>query len=677
MGYERFLNLKEVCKQLNISYASGKNWMRLGKLQPDRYEEAIPLFRAAKIHSMIHGLYVSRDKVLKSRRNKKYIKGSRFYHDYLSKASRNRESAQALFSLLYEKKISLQEEEALYLIADIALKMYADRRRSSASNHRPEKPLKSLFEYLNQKSGHRGLNCLMDDLIDDSKKAYRFITRYKDLFSFPFIYEEGEDVLGLVYLSLKELSNRKSNGLYYTPKILVSKLLDNLFAQYEKEVDFSNMKWLDPCSATGNFLLQLPEQIPLEHIFARDIDGHAVKILRLNLALKHNRFEYELLCKNCLEADYLLESEVQRFDVIFGNPPWGYDFNDEQYQKLKEEFEIFTQKKVDSSDLFVEKTIRLLKEEGKMGFVLPESMLNVKMHRAVRELMLKQIKFEYLCYLGNAFYDVQCPSVLLIAQKKEVKDISFGMKVEKKSKSFLIKTHRALEADCFSLKMSDEEYRIVSKMKHVENRKFLAGNAIFALGIVTGDNKKYLKEVKFQEAEPIVKGTDIFKFKIAQPKQYIQFNPQDYQQVAPISYYRSQEKLIYRFISNELVFAYDDQRRLMINSCNLLIPKIEGLHIKYILAVLNSKAIQFFFRNSYHSIKVLKSHLESLPIPVIETKKQQLFIDYVDAIMRCEKSEEKFKLYSELDYEIAKLFKLEKEEYQLILDELKKSNLFL
>lgn len=53
----------------------------------------------------------------------------------------------------------------------------------------------------------------------------------------------------------------------------------------------------------------------------------------------------------------------------------------------------------------------------------------------------------------------------------------------------------------------------------------------------------------------VLKGTDICKYHINPVKQYLRFEPEQFQQVAPLEIYRAPEKLLYRFISNQLVVA--------------------------------------------------------------------------------------------------------------------------
>ena len=82
--------------------------------------------------------------------------------------------------------------------------------------------------------------------------------------------------------------------------------------------------------------------------------------------------------------------------------------------------------------------------------------------------------------------------------------------------------------------------------------------------------------------------------------------------------YRVREKLVYRFISKNLVFAYDDKQSLTLNSANILIPKMKDYPIKVIAAFFNSSLYQFVFQKKFSTIKVLRSHLEQLPLPELD-----------------------------------------------------------
>lgn len=143
--------------------------------------------------------------------------------------------------------------------------------------------------------------------------------------------------------------------------------------------------------------------------------------------------------------------------------------------------------------------------------------------------------------------------------------------------------------------------------------------------------------------------------------EYIRFVPEKFQQVAPIEKYRAKEKLIYKFISKFLVFAYDDKQRLTLNSANILIPKIPNYSIKIIAALFNSSLYQFIFQKKFSSIKVLRNHIEQLPLPLWDKKTFSEIIKLTDKIIKDENN------FGELDNYIIDRFGFSEEEKEYIM----------
>jgi hypothetical protein len=130
---------------------------------------------------------------------------------------------------------------------------------------------------------------------------------------------------------------------------------------------------------------------------------------------------------------------------------------------------------------------------------------------------------------------------------------------------------------------------------------------------VTGNNAKMLRDDQITEYEPVLRGKDISPFKISSAEKYLKFDRKSFQQCADESYFRAKEKLVYRFIADKFIIAYDDKQTLTLNSANILIPN-SSIPIKVVLAILQSKVIQFIFRVKFNSIKILRKHLESMPL---------------------------------------------------------------
>ena len=136
------------------------------------------------------------------------------------------------------------------------------------------------------------------------------------------------------------------------------------------------------------------------------------------------------------------------------------------------------------------------------------------------------------------------------------------------------------------------------------------------MGIVTGDNKRFVSSEKTKNMEAVYRGKDIQRFSVETASEFIEFLPDEFQQVANLKFYRAPEKLLYRFISKTIIFSYDDRQRLTLNSANILIPKFSEFNIKVALGFLNSSVFQYIFTHKIAALKVLRGDLETLPFPL-------------------------------------------------------------
>ncbi len=661
------LSLNDLCSYLSISTATGRNWIKLGKITPTEYHKNRPFFSRKYCDELKSSIQSGKNSALKSRRNKKYVSGSYLYQDYVADNSKNLQVTQNLLNEIDTSSIELSEDFLRALLCECALQLFNQKYYLGISNS------SHLLEvYLNNRTLRNKFTPLIDDLI----RGYDYSTlktySKSKCFDFEYTYEDNEDILGLLYISCKNISNRKATGAYYTPTKVVKELIRSLS---ETDMFDSKSKVLDPCSGTGNFLLQLPHK-EVNNIFGVDIDEISVKLTRINMALKYSNCEIETLYNNFVIADYFYYSKTG-YDCIIGNPPWGFDYSDEEKNILTESFSSAKGKSIESYNLFIEQSLKKLTNNGILSFILPEAILNVKIHKPIRDIILKGNSIQYIDYLGNVFDKVQCPCIILQLCNTGQEFNTIGLKIKTKDSSFCINTNRKVSSEYFSFTITDEEYTVLQKIISSPDCIFLKNNATFALGLVTGNNQKYVAREQGLGYEAVLKGADICKYTKKHTENYLLFKPEEFQQVAPIEYYRAPEKLLYRFICRQLVFAYDNQQTLSLNSCNILIPTIESLNIKYILAVLNSRIAQFVFSKRFQSVKVLRSHIESIPIPMISKEQQQEIILLVDKILSINNESDKEELYDIIDKNISRLFDLSDDEYSTIKKSQIGENIFL
>ena len=660
-----YITLKELCEELSISTATGRNWIKLEKLTPDYIDKRTPYFSKPYVDILKTDIISGKNNALKSRRNKKYISGNALYNSYVSENCKNLPVLQKILSFARDKQIKLTTESIQILLADCALHLFAQKMNADFQNQKG-----ILLKYLNHEISVGKYDTLINDLLVDVQAALRFYHEYPLLFNLEYEYESNEDILGLIYISCNNIGNRKATGSYYTPTKVVKKLIRKL------DITVSS-KILDPCCGTGNFLLQLPNDTCFENVYGNDIDSVSVKITRINMALKYPNAPVEQILTQITELNYLTEYNIDSFNYIIGNPPWGYEFSDEDKKVLREKYQTASGKNIESYDVFIEKSLIHLAQNGQLSFVLPEAILNVKSHMTIREIISQQSSIQYLEFLGNAFDGVQCPCIIfqIAATGKPLSTV--GMLVNDGKQEFKIELQRNVSSAYFSFITNDVEYKILQKIKNLKNAAYLLNNADFALGIVTGSNKEYISSQKTSENEMVLKGADICKYHINPSNNYIIFKPDSFQQVAPTEMYRAKEKLLYRFICGQLVFAYDDKQTLSLNSCNIVIPKLPNLKMKYILAILNSRVAQFIYKKDFNSVKVLRSHIESIPIPAVDAAIQDEIIQITDALISNTSSAKASELYEQLDRMIFKLFQLSVEEQNVIKSAVDGENKFL
>ena len=653
---EEKLSITQVCELLSISQATAKNWIRLGKLKIGSDGET---FDKKYIETLISEIKSGKDNRLKSRRNKKSVSGKVLYKDYI-KNNHNREIVESILSSCDQ----MTEDELRVILANFAIQLYQQSGGIVVSDN-------LLLEGKSDITSNDVFNSLIKDLLGNIDVSQITLTNIQTALNSKVQLVPLEDTLGFAYISLRDLSHRKQTGAYYTPEKTVNTLISNL----KKCVNTQNKTLCDPCCGTGNFLIGLVGNgVEIENLYGQDIDEISILITRINMFLLDNTLTKEQLYSQFVCGDTLSNTFSRKFSVVLGNPPWGYDFSKEETAYLTTNYITAKNKGMESYDLFIEKGMSMLEESGYLAYVLPEAILSVNSHQRARELIVKNTAFKFVSYLGNAFAGVQCPAIILGIQNGYHGETK-GCRIELNNEEFIINANRDVDITSFSFNMSDEEYDCLQVISSVQNAKHLANNAKFALGIVTGNNKEYIANEKKDGMEVILKGSDIFRYTMKETDNYIQFAPEKFQQVAPTEMYRAEEKLLYRFIAEVPVFTYDNQQTLSLNSCNILIPQIEGMNIKYVLAILNSSVAAYFINKKYNSVKLLRSHIESLPIPMVSAEKQNGLIKKVDHIMNS--NENISGLYEEIDKEIMGLYNLNKHQQLIIKNVLKEKNRFL
>jgi SAM-dependent methyltransferase len=430
--------------------------------------------------------------------------------------------------------------------------------------------------------------------------------------TFPDTITSWQDFPGWLYQSLEREGSKSSKGAYFTPEAAAQIIVQELLPEGTKNTFF------DPSCGTGRFLclaaLRLNDPVA---VFGQDNDPLAVKLARINLMLL---FPCKVFEPQIYQGDSLLapheKHKNRRFNSIGTNPPWGYRFTDQEKRALSL---CFGSARLDSSSYFILAAVNYLQPEGKVGMLLPESLLHRQKHKEFREMILSKIT--KIVWFGSIFSGVQseCLAFFLTDSHSNCPVlIERNNRRDKRTRESFSKNPLGIW-NIFTTPLQEKIFKKLFLRPHYT----LKGNSRWGMGIVTGDNGEHLKTMTGKDLLPLVKGKDLYPFTPIQPDSYLNYHDHRLQQKAPLEDYLS-PKILYRFIAPKPVLVMDNQGFLTLNSVNYLIPSL-SYNWEILILLFNSSLYGLYFQKTFHTLKILRSQLEYLPLPFLNNEEKDNF----------------------------------------------------
>jgi SAM-dependent methyltransferase len=466
--------------------------------------------------------------------------------------------------------------------------------------------------------------------------------------------ENDGDFVGYIYQSLQSGKNLKKKGQFFTPPEIVDQIITSTI-----HTPFFNeeMKLLDPACGSGQFLISVFKKIRNNFVkngcdiiqagklsanllYGLDTDETAVEIAKWNIAKISGCHSDEI---HIFTGDFLNKESLYlnsfplkglHFDYIIGNPPWGSSLSAELKKYYRSNYG-FAKSGINTFTLFIERSLELLNNEGKLGFLVPEAFLNIKAHLQSRYSILNRSVIEEICQWGELFKNVFAPSISIIIKHEENFDVIRsniikvinGCDLKKGTYKMIPQmTFNSTHEYIFNINYSSSVVNLVSYISDVDCM-YLANNAQFFLGIVTGNNDKFISPIRSSQfPDPIITGKDIIPYKSIHGGKYFKFEPESLQQVAPEYLYRTKNKVFYKFIGRNLTFALDTDGVFSLNNVNAFIPESSVIAPEALVAVLNSSLMQYYYQNNFFTVKVLRGNLEKLPIKKLSRSSERKLI---------------------------------------------------
>ncbi len=415
----------------------------------------------------------------------------------------------------------------------------------------------------------------------------------------------------------------------------------------------------------------------------------------------HNAFEWRFEFPEVLDD----KGNFIGFDVVIGNPPYVFareNFNDIIKRYFKDNFKT-SQYQVNLFILFIEKTISILKNKGEFTIIVPNSMLMISSAKNLRKYLLNQTSLnEIINLMGYSFEGVNVETIIISSKKERFPEASkvkiflnknneFTLVHTKQQSDFL--QNEGFELNVFSDKRSDDLIQKLTLNSEKLDELVLIKAGLKAYESGKGNPKQTSDDVKERiydydykfdnNTHKYLDGKDVNKYLIKWSGTYLRYG-QNLASPRTFDLFNG-KKIIIREITRKhpqsIIATYTEEIYLF-NMSNIAILEKENLEIslKYILGLLNSKLISYYFiKNTAKSVrqmfpKLILEDLRKFPIKKIGTVEQQPIIALVDQILTAKKSNPKAdtsELEKEIDKIVYELYGLSEEEIRIIEGEIK------
>jgi hypothetical protein len=379
------------------------------------------------------------------------------------------------------------------------------------------------------------------------------------------------------------------------------------------------------------------------------------------------------------------------FDVVLGNPPYGADIDDfikvfeKLYPKTSHGFK-------DIYKYFFDKSLSLLKQNGILCFITPNTFLRQPRYADLRRLLLEYSILE-LIDLGEHIFEAVVPTAISLISLCKYENVLFADLTKFDDVKFALQNidFSVIEKNLY-LQSSNNIFVGNVRIKQ-ENEVLLdeildfkdAGINYQRVNVGLSDkgnsdlSKRLLYESKKENESDVEfwKGTDINSYFIeTQTNRFVRTNiklNENERVILNEKYFRIAPKLIWRQTAQFPILTIDYQGIWFGRSIQAGIIKEKFKHkvsYEYLCGLLNSKYLHYLYeQNVKEKGRVFPQvKLEKLkPLPIIIPDNQQPIITLVEQILQSKKQNvDTTALETEIDKLVYKLYGLTEEEIGII-----------
>jgi type I restriction enzyme M protein len=340
------------------------------------------------------------------------------------------------------------------------------------------------------------------------KVLIEVVSQFQD---YSFVRSHKTDLYQLVFYKFATPFSKDANAQFVTPLPLIEFLVNIVNPRNGETV-------IDPTVGIADFLsvsyVNSRSKLDDNNIFGMDIDDQMVMLATLNMLLNGDgnakikaqagygsllsKFDHQgevvdllpNINKNGNWDDRPDDKQLKKFDVVLTNPPFGEDrafvpkdAKDLEMIQCYELWQLYSQKgesetskskatkqakKIDLGVVFLENAYRILKENGRMGIVLSNSIASIDTHKIARQWLMEKMRIVAIFDLpANVFAETGVNTSIIVAYKPNPVELTklkqqnyevFFKGIEKVG--YEVKTSKRVKFFAPNYKINDETFEI-------------------------------------------------------------------------------------------------------------------------------------------------------------------------------------------------------------------------
>ena len=334
----------------------------------------------------------------------------------------------------------------------------------------------------------------------------------------------------------------------------------------------------------------------------------------------------------------------QGFDVVIGNPPY-VDIKALDNLLVKHLFKNFktAENRINLYSIFIEKGFDLIKDGGFLSYINPNSILVNSSYTKIRKLLIDHMT-TIVKLPDGVFKDAIVETIIFELRKNTNEEFINTIVYPKQESISFVDNNLANKINRYTWKnndscnynifVSESQQSILNKIE--EDSELLGEIADFTLGITPYDkyqghsqelikNRGYHSEVKLsEEYKPLISGANIIRYLVtSEIKEYIHYG--EWLGAAREERFFKSPRIIVRQIvsgSPPRIYAGYTEEPLYFTQIGFsIISKPKTINVKTLLAIINSKLINFYHKYSFLDLekelfqKILIANCKKFPIP--------------------------------------------------------------